>query len=285
MIGATFGMGFVLGPYLGAKLASPGIEFFGLFTTPSWFGAATPFWFTAILSFFNVILILVLLPETNRNIKKHLKLKFTQAINNITKAATYPGLRVVFPSVFLYWAGFTFFTTFFQVFLINKLGFTQSNIGDYFAYVGIWIAIAQVTVTAWAAKRYKNYQVVRISLSMTGIALLTMLFASSTKELLLFTPLFAVFNGLTMANVTALVSKSAGGEIQGEVLGINASVQALAQAIPAVISGYVATVGVSTPVITGAGIMVLSGGVFWLLYKPSKHVLHEELGSPAPSRH
>ncbi len=276
MIGATFGMGFVLGPYLGAKLASPNIDFYGLFHTPSWFDAATPFWFTAILSGINVLLILALLPETNKHITKKLKLKFNQAAKNIVKAVSYPGLRVIFPSTFLYWAGFTFFTTFFQVFLISKLGFTQNNIGDYFAYVGIWIAIAQGTVTPFIAHRFKNYQVIRISLAATGIALLTMLVSSNTTELLLFTPLFAIFNGLTMANTVSLVSKSAGKEVQGEVLGINASVQALAQSIPAIISGYVATMGVSVPVVVGASIMVFSGGVFWVLYHPSKQVLHED---------
>jgi len=275
MIGATFGIGFVLGPYIGAKLASPNVNFYGLFDTPSWFAAATPFWFAAILSAINVVLVLAFLPETNLVLKR-VKIKLTQSIANITKAVTYPGLRVIFPSTFLYFAGFTFFTTFFQVFLINKLGFNQSNIGDYFAYVGIWIAIAQVTVTPFVAKRLKNYQVIRFSLAATGAALLTMLFAGNTKELLLFTPLFAVFNGLTMANVLSLVSKSAGKEVQGEVLGINASVQALAQAIPAVISGYVATMGVSVPVITGAGIMIISGVVFWVLYRPSQQVLHED---------
>lgn len=275
MIGAIFGIGFVMGPYVGAKLASPSTSFFGLFSTPSWFNAATPFWFAAILSAINVILVLTMLPETNTQLQK-VKLKLTQSLHNITKAVTYPGLRVIFPSTFLYFAGFTFFTTFFQVFLINRLGFDQSNIGDYFAYVGIWIAIAQVTVTPFVAKRLKNYQVIRFSLAATGAALLTMLFAKTTPQLLLFTPLFAIFNGLTMANVLSLVSKSAGKEVQGEVLGINASVQALAQAIPAVISGYVATMGVRVPVITGAGIMILSGVIFWILYRPSRQVLHDD---------
>ena len=276
LIGATFGIGFVVGPYLGAKLASPGIEFFGLFSTPSWFNAATPFWFTAALSMINVVLVLTMLPETNKHISKTIKLKLNQSIHNVVKALSYPGLRVVFPSVFLYFAGFTFFTTFFQVFLINKLGFTQSNIGDYFAYVGIWIAIAQVTITPFVAKRMPNYAVLRFSLAATGGALLLMLFASTTTQLLLFTPLFAIFNGLTMANILGLVSKSAGKEVQGEVLGINASVQALAQSIPAIISGYVATMGVKVPVIVGAGIMIFAGGVFWLLYRPSKQVLHDD---------
>lgn len=284
LIGATFGIGFVFGPYIGSKLATPGASFFGLFTTPQWFGPATPFWFTAGLSIVNVILILLLLPETHRHINKTLKLKFNQSIANIVKAATYPGLRTVFPSVFLYFAGFTFFTTFFQVLLIDKLGFSATNVGDFFAYVGIWIALGQVLITPFLAKRFKNYQVLRVSMFATAITLFGLTLAGNTMQLLLITPLFAIFNGQFLANNTSLVSNSAGPEIQGEVLGINASVQALAQSIPAIISGYVATMGINTPIFVGASIMILAGIVFWVLYKPPKGVLHQDLGA-APIAH
>lgn len=276
MIGAVFGMGFVLGPYLGAKLASPGISFFGIFSTPSWFGAATPFWFTGALSLINVMLILFMLPETHKHMVKNLQLKVGQSVQNIVKAASHPGLRVVFPSIFLYWGGFTFFTTFFQVMLFDRLGFTQSNVGDYFAYVGIWIAITQALLTPRLARKFQNYQILRISLAGTGAALFALLIADNTAQLLLMTPFFALFNGLTMANSVSLVSKSADKNVQGEVLGINASVQALAQSIPAVISGYVATIGVNTPIIVGGSIMIVSGLVFWLLYRPNRHLVHAD---------
>ncbi len=284
LIGAMFGMGFVIGPYVGAKLASPGIRFFGLFTTPSWFGPATPFWFTAGLSIFNVLLILALLPETNKHIERFKKIDFSRSIHNIVKAATYPGLRVIFPSTFLYWFGFTFFTTFFQVLLFQKLHFTPSNVGDYFAYVGICIAITQAVITPQIAKRFKNYQVLRVSIAGTGLGLLALLTATNTTQLLLITPLFAIMNGQTLANSVALVSASADKKIQGEVLGINASVQALAQSIPAAISGYVAAISVSTPVFVGSSIMVFGGLLFWVLYRPSRHLLHDDpAAAPAAS--
>jgi DHA1 family tetracycline resistance protein-like MFS transporter len=285
LIGAMFGLGFVTGPYIGSKLASPGIEFFGLFKTPSWFGPAVPFWFTAGLSIFNVLLILFLLPETNKHIERLKKIDFSRSIHNIIKAATYPGLRVVFPSTFLYWFGFTFFTTFFQVLLFDKLGFNQANVGDYFAYVGICIAITQAVITPQIAKRFKNYQVLRVSLAGTGLGLLALLAARNTTELLLVTPLFAIMNGQTLANSVALVSASADKKVQGEVLGINASVQALAQSIPAAISGYVAAISVSTPVVVGGSIMVFGGLLFWVLYHPGKHVLHDESAAEAAPVH
>lgn len=274
LIGAAFGTGFVLGPYLGAKLGSPGVSFFGLFHTPHWFNPATPFWFTAFLSFINLTLIITLLPETLKRVK-HTKLKVTQSIHNIITAMSYPGLRVVFPSIFLFWAGFSFFQTFFQVLLIQKLHFNQNNIGDFFAYVGIWIALVQAVVTPLLAKRLKPYQVLRFSFIGSGLTLFMYLMATGTTDLLWITPIFALFLGNSMANSIALVSISADEHIQGEVLGINASVQSLAQAIPAAMSGYLASISINTPIIAG-GLTVLAGGFLFLaIYRPPKHLLHE----------
>ncbi len=274
LIGACFGIGFVVGPYLGARLATAGVSFFGLFNTPTWFTTATPFWFTAILSVVNVALLLAFLPETHKHINNKLKLAWNQSLENIRKAALSPGLRVVFSANFLYWGGFTFFTTFFQILLIQKLGFKQNNVGDFFAYIGIWIAIVQGTLTPLLA-RFKNSTILRVSLIGTGVALFLQLFPHNTTQLLLVAPFIAIFNGLTLANATALVSKSVGPEIQGEVLGIDSSVQALAQSVPAIISGYVATLGINMPVIVGGATIIVGGFIFNIFYRDRKSQLHQ----------
>jgi DHA1 family tetracycline resistance protein-like MFS transporter len=258
-------------------LAGPNTSFFGLFNTPHWFGPATPFWFTAILSAINVVLLLRLLPETHKHINNKLKMAWGKSIQNIKQAAASPGLRVVFSAEFLFWGGFTFFTTFFQILLIRKLGFSQANIGDFFAYIGICIALTQVTLTPVLAKRFTSAQILRVSLIGNGIALFLQLLPHNTTQLLMVAPFIAIFNGLTIANATALVSSSVGPEIQGEVLGIEASVQALAQSIPAIISGYVATLGVSVPVVVGGATVITGGLMFNFLYKAKNHILHQEV--------
>lgn len=118
LMGAVFGIGFVFGPYIGARLATPNANFLNLFNTPSWFNSATPFWLTAALSAINLVILLIRLPETNKYINNKLKLAWTKSFENIRKAATAPGLRVVFGAEFFFWGGFTFFTTFFSVLLI-----------------------------------------------------------------------------------------------------------------------------------------------------------------------
>jgi DHA1 family tetracycline resistance protein-like MFS transporter len=160
--------------------------------------------------------------------------------------------------------------------LIQKLGFKVNNVGDFFAYIGICIALTQGILTPLLAKRFKNYQILRVSLIGNAMALFLQLFPHNTAQLLMVAPFIAIFNGLTMANASALVSVSADHKIQGEVLGIEASVQALAQAIPAVIAGYIATFGINTQVIVG-GAIVLSGGIFFnVFYHPPKKVINAE---------
>ena len=279
-IGAAFGIGFVMGPYIGARLAIHNSSVFGLFNTPNWFSSATPFWFAAILSLLNTGLMLIILPETHKHINHGLKVAWNKSLHNISKAATLPGLRTIFTAEFLFWGGFTFFTTFIQIVLIQKLHFRINNVGDYFAYIGLCIIFAQIVVVPIVAKLFKGHQILRFSLIGSGITLFLQLFSRNTSELMVAVPFVATFISLTVANSSALVSLSADNEVQGEVLGIEASVQALAQTVPAIISGYVAVMGVNMPIIVGGLTMIASGLVFIVFYHVPKKVTYEEELNP-----
>jgi DHA1 family tetracycline resistance protein-like MFS transporter len=269
LIGMAFGLGFILGPYIGGKLADP--------TVVSWFSAATPFWFAAGLSLINVLLITVFLPETLK-VRKNSRLDFSRPFHNVMAAFSRPGLRSVMPSSFLFTAGFTFFTTFFGIVLAEKFGFSVSNTGDYFAYVGLWIAISQGVFVGVIAKKYKDYQVLRVSLFITATSLLlyALVPAGEYKWLFLIPPLLSLGNGLTMAFTSSLISRITPKELQGEALGINASVMALAQAIPAIIAGYVATIGVNVPIFVASGIIAIAGISFWVLFRPGRDDAHAQ---------
>ncbi len=277
LIGAMFGLGFVLGPYIGGKLAIPDVTLFHLgglqlFTTPSWFDAATPFFFAAILSAVNFFLVVAILPETLKKVQKGLRLEWGKSIHNIIKAATMPGLRSVFPTIFLFWAGFTFFTTFFGVYVTDKLGFKANNLGDFFAYIGLWIAFTQAVITAPLAKRFANWKIVQLSTLGLSLALLLNFIPTNTAQLLLVSPPIMIFVGLMIANSTALVSRTVGSEMQGEVLGIMASIQALAQAIPAALTGYLGGINRNVPIIAASITVAYGGLLFLFLYRPPRQV-------------
>jgi len=265
LVGAAFGLGFIFGPYVGGKLADPHVV--------SWFSASTAFWFTAILSAINALVVIKFLPETIKKKTIKFKIHILESFTNVIKAFTNSGLRNITPSTFLFNAGFTFFTTFFAIFLAVRFGFTQGNTGDYFAYFGVWTALVQGGLIGIISKRFKDYQVLRYSFFGAGITLLSYLLIPNGQHKWLFVipPILALFIGLCNAFLPTIVSRVTPKEIQGESLGINTSVSALAQAIPAIIAGYVATINTSATVITASLLIGLSGLLFWIIFKPKRY--------------
>ncbi len=260
MLGAAFGLGFILGPYIGGKLSDPHVL--------SWFNAATPFYFAAILATINMLSVLFLVPETNHNLRTE-ALTWGKSISNIKRAMKMPELSSIFLTNFLFFGGFTFFTTFFGVFLIQKFNFTQGNIGDFFAYVGLWSVFTQAVVTRIAVKYFPEFKIVRWTLLGAGVMVLAYFLPNHAWQLFLIPPFFSICTGLTMANINSLLSKRAPSDQRGEIMGISSSVQALAQAIPAILSGFIAaSLLPTTPLIIASIIIVCSGIAFRMLYKP-----------------
>jgi MFS family permease len=81
--------------------------------------------------------------------------------------------------------------------------------------------------------------------------------------LLIITPFFAIFNGLSQANLSALVSRSVGPQMQGQILGMNSSVQALGQTIPPILSGFLAAgIAARAPIVVSGITIIFAGCVF-----------------------
>ena len=104
------------GHYLGGKLSDP--------TVVSWFNNATPFWTAALLCLLNIILLLVRFAETLKT-KINTKITPFTGFVNIGRAWNMINLRRVFIVVFFLATGFTFFTQFFQLFLLKRLTNTK----------------------------------------------------------------------------------------------------------------------------------------------------------------
>ncbi len=265
MIGAAFGLGFIFGPFLGGKLSDPGVV--------SWFNPSTPFYFAGILALLNVFFILIFLPETHTNIQV-VKIAFNRSVKNIIKAFSLPKIKKLYISSFLFNAGFAFFTTFFSVFLILKFNFTQGQIGNFFAYVGLWSVITQALVTRALAKKFTGEQILTVAMLGSAVMLLAYFLPRNNFELYLIPPLFSFCTGLIMANLPALISARADKDIQGEVLGINASVSALAQSIPAILSGFIAALVHPTTPLLVASFFVFAA---WVIFLQAKKLIKNNI--------
>lgn len=268
LIGMAFGLGFILGPFMGGKLADPAVV--------SWFTSSTPFWGAAILAGLNILLVWRFLPETLHT-RVHTRLSLFTGFRNIRRAFQFPHLRTILLVSFLLVLGFNFFTQFFQVMLIDRFKFTQSDIGDLYAYMGLWIAITQGLINRPLSRWFKPEQIVSVSALTLAAALPFLLLPERVAFIYLVFPFIAVSNGLTHPNATAIVSNLAGPESQGEILGINQSLQSLAMALPPLIAGFVATLHPGLPTIIGSGLVFLAWMLFVFVFRRRSRALFHEV--------
>ncbi len=256
LIGVAFGIGFIIGPALGGELANP--------NTVSWFNFTTPFLAAACLSVVNIGLVIFNFRETIRE-RVNRPVTLLTGVKNLAEAFKDTRLRILFFGIFFYALGFNFYTQFFQVILIRNFGYDQTQIGRYFAYVGLWVALMQGTVVRAAANRFEPAQILRYSVFGLGIALWLFLLPTESWQLYLVVPFMALFQGLTSPNSTALVSQSGSEQAQGRTLGINQSVLSAAFVFPPLIAAYLDTLNVYLPIVA-AGAMVLVGWGFYMRF-------------------
>lgn len=244
IIGAGFGIGMVLGPYLGGKLIDPHIL--------PWFTIVTPFVLATILSLLSALSVSIFLPETLKHPHEE-EINWLQSLTNISSAYELKRMRIIFLVGFLYQASFTFFASFINVFLYKNFHFTESQIGEFFGFVGIWIAITQIGISRAILDRVHNRTTIIASLTGYTLMIGALFLIDQVWMLLIAAALFAVATALAQMSILAQVSMQAGDSSQGKILGLNASVYAVAQMIPPLASGVLAaSLQAEAPIVVAA---------------------------------
>jgi predicted MFS family arabinose efflux permease len=174
-----------------------------------------------------------------------------------------PHLRPIFMTSFFFSAGFGFFISFFGVFLIHKFGFNEARIGNFFAWVGVCAIFTQLVTTRRVAARFAEPQVLRVTLLGVSLVMLAYLLAPSPLWIVAIAPISSTFNGLSLANMGGLLSRSVPPQVQGEILGIGSSIQALANALPPLLGGLVAAEFAPEAPVLAAGVTMF---VAWLIF-------------------
>lgn len=252
LVGMAFGFGFIIGPVLGGLLSDEKLV--------SWFSLATPFVFAALLAVLNLFMVLTRFPETLRE-KRDVNVSAFTGIRNIGLAFTNPALRPVLLVVFLFVFGFTFFTQFFQILMMKKFKVDQQGIGYIFGYVGVLLAFTQGGLVRILGKKFVPRAILRVSLLLASLGYLVILQPDTLPMMYVAIMVIPFTQGMTSPNLSALVSNAAPANMQGEVLGIQSSVQSLAQFVPAVIGGYLMAFSPEIPMYVAA----VSTGLAWLV--------------------
>jgi len=253
--GAAFALGFIVGPYIGGKLADPNVV--------HWFTASTPFWFAAALTFCNVFLVAWRFDETLEHPLSS-PMTLLAGVRNLKRAFALENVRTMFLVSFLFTAGFNFYIQFFQVLLIKKFGFTESAIGNLYGYVGTWIAITHILATTYINRKWRSVQVLPWALLLLGLTMGGVMFPRVIWAIYIISPFMALAIGAANPNITAVISNLADESSQGEILGINQSINAAAMTLPPLISGFIVATYVYLPLMLGA---MFAFGAWWVFMR------------------
>lgn len=258
LISAAFGIGFILGPFLGGIIAE------------TFSHAAAPFWFAGVLGIINVLFITTFLPETRNAARNQLEsFNLFKGLQNIKAAFKDVDASPVYLTSFLYMSGFAFFTTFISILLTVRYSFTEGMVGVYFAVVGLFIVITQVGIVGALTKRFSEKGLMLWSMPMVALCIFAYPLVQGTVPLYILIPLMAIPQGLVFASISALISKSVSEHKQGAALGINGSLMALAQGIIPLIAGAgTGLIGLTAPFVAG-GFLIMSA---WSVLYSAKRI-------------
>lgn len=205
MIGAAFGLGFIVGPVIGGLLGS--------------FGPRVPFLVAAGLSLLNALYGYFVLPESlPKEKRRRFEWKRANPLGSLLHLKKYPQIGgLIFAFVLIYIAShavqsnWTFFT-------IKKFGWDVKIIGISLGAFGLLIAGVQAGLTRLVNPILGNEKSVYIGLGFYSIGMLLFAFASQTWMMFAFMVPYCL-GGIAGPALQAIISGQVPGNEQGELQG------------------------------------------------------------------
>src|SRR5262245_10274747 len=222
LIGAAFGLGFILGPAIGGLLSHVSL--------------GAPFIFAAVLAACNAAGIYFLLPESLSS-EHRASARERESFIRVIKESGHWQLAAITATYFFGTVGFALLTAIYPLFTEARLGFDATHNGYIFAYLGVIGAIIQGGLIGRLSKQFGDK-----SLAVAGTFILTaslfLLPMSSTLMVLLIASTgFAIGNSFVTPTLNAMASRSVNASWQGRVLGVMQSAASLARIIGPVLGG------------------------------------------------
>lgn len=249
MMGAIFGIGFIVGPTIGGLLARFGVE--------------VPFYAAAALAFVNVIYGLFFMPESLPKEKRsQLKAAAINPFSALANVFSVPQLRWLLTAMFLITLPFAALSVNISLLAKDNLGWDSAGIGAIFALVGITDIFVQGLLLQLLLTKFGESTVAigGLILEIVGYILMaSVVLVPSPILMLAGTIPLAMGDGLLGPSLNGLLSRAAGDDAQGQVQGGNQSVHSLASIVGPVLGGLLyVNIGHATPFLSGVLITVLA---------------------------
>lgn len=261
LFGAAFGLGFVIGPALGA-----GLVLVGRAVSGEAYGTCWPAFGAALIALVALFLVWRVLPESRPQAEVTKDRFQTLGRDLLRTLFGHPRLRELFTLVFFSIFAFVLLEVTFVYLCAHCLHVKEAGTGLIFTYIGVVMVIVQGGLVGRLARRFGEANLVAIGPFITAVGFLVIsamphAIDLSTAWMLLFLGCFVVplGHGLTGPNLSSLISRHAGARRQGTVLGVSQSMSSLARAVAPPIGGLLYDLGPSWPYWMGAALLFVVG--------------------------
>ena len=210
MIGAAFGIGFIIGPLLGGILGE--------------FGPRIPFLVAAALALINALYGYFILPESlDKEHRRAFDIKRANPIASLKNLNKYPAVfGLIIALLFIYLASHSVQSNW-SFANISKFGWTPKMIGISLGVIGLLVGLVQGVLIRFINPKLGNEKSVYYGISLYAIGLVLFAFASQTWMMFLFLVPYCL-GGISGPALQALISshvpKNQQGELQGSLTGL-----------------------------------------------------------------
>lgn len=249
LLGAAFGVGFVLGPLIGGVLAE--------------FGTRAPFYAAAILSGLNAVFGFFVLRETlSKSHRRRFDFRRANPLVSFRQLGRLPGIGALLGVYFIYQVAFTVYPAVWSFFGKERFGWDPATIGLSLGLFGIMLAVVQGVLIRPILRFLGERGTVIYGHGFDICAFLAFAFITSGALALILTPLAALAAVITPA-LQGIMSKAVGPDAQGELQGVLTSLSALAMIFsPLLMTGtFAAFTAETAPVYLPGAPFLLSAGL------------------------
>jgi DHA1 family tetracycline resistance protein-like MFS transporter len=248
LVGATFGIGFLIGPALSGTLVR--------------FGYPVPLFLGAALAVTTVVLTIFLLPESHTPVGEAV----SASLQTIAAALRAPDLGTLLLAQFAFSFAFYSWISIFALFVERVLGFGPSQSSFLFvisASIGI---VVQAFLIGKLVDRFGEGRIAIAGLSCAIAGYAAIPYVSSIATLLPIVMLWALSGALIRPSFTALISRAAPASMRGALFGVNDSLGNVAFLIAPLIATAVLTKDVhavgAVPVLASIAALAIGWRVF-----------------------
>lgn len=214
LIGAGFGIGFVLGPVIGGVLAE--------------FGTRAPFWAAAALAMANAAFGWFVLKESVTDAtRRAFSWKRANPFGAFKSIGSFPGLAPLLFVYFFYHIAHVVYPAIWAYFTVERFDWSPGMIGLSLAIFGICFAVVQGTAVAPSIRAFGHRKTVVIGLTLEVVSLLIVAFVTSGTLLMVLIPVSAM-GAVGLPALQGIMSRRVSDDAQGELQGVLTSVNSLA---------------------------------------------------------